>query len=192
VTSTCKTVLVVGEDPVAQGNLAELLVRAGYGLMQTTSGSDVLRLALHYRPDVILLNLTLGGTSTLEVLHALQADAQARRIPIVGLSASAWPLLSPEAKGKCVIFRTPLKPRRLLAHLAKLVGEASVPSACVSRCGWTVSRENWRPRGRATPLGHQHQRACAAVTAQRTVSVPEVGRDYDGQRRVARAGRPAR
>ena len=54
--STRKMVLVVGEDPAAQGSLAELLVRAGYGLMQTTNGKDVLRMALRYRPDVILVN----------------------------------------------------------------------------------------------------------------------------------------
>ena len=126
-TPTPKMVLVVGEDPAAQGSLAELLVRAGYGLMQTTNGSDVLRIVLHYRPDVILLHLTPGGTWILDVLHALQTDAQAHHIPIVVLSASAWPLLTPEATGTCVISHQPLKPRRLLAQLAKLVGQAPAP-----------------------------------------------------------------
>ena len=128
-TRTRTMVLVVGDDPAAQGGLAELLVRAGYGLMQTTNGRDVLRMAQRYRPDVILLNLTPGGTSTLDVLRALQADAQARHIPTVVLSASDWPPLTPAAKGTRVIFRTPLKPRRLLAHLAKLAAEAPPPGA---------------------------------------------------------------
>ena len=123
-------VLVVGDDPAAQGSLAEVLVRAGYGLMQTTTGRDVLRLAQHYRPDVILLNLTPGRTSTLDELRPLQADAQARQIPIIVLSASDWPPpLTPEANGTRVIFHTPVKPRRLLAHLAQLVGETPVPGA---------------------------------------------------------------
>jgi CheY-like chemotaxis protein len=120
-------VLVVGEDPVAQGSLAELLVRAGYRMMQTTNRRDVLRIALHYRPDAILLNLTPGGTWTLDVLHTLQADAQACRIPIIVLSASASSLLTPEAKGTRVIFHNPFNSRRLLAQVAKLVGEAPVP-----------------------------------------------------------------
>ena len=139
-TPTRKMVLVVGEDAAAQGSLAELLVRAGYGLMQTSHGRDVLRLALRYRPDVILLNLTPGGTSTLDVLRALQADAQACQIPVAVLSASAWPPLTPEVKGTRVILHTPLKPHRLLAHVAKLAEEAPLPGE--TRQGPGPAQEN--------------------------------------------------
>lgn len=85
------TVLVVDDDPAAQGRIAELLVRAGYGLMQTTSGRDAPRLARQYRPDLVVVNAELRDSTAAEVVDALRADATTRDIEVLVVSPPRAP-----------------------------------------------------------------------------------------------------
>ena len=82
------TVLVVNTDPASQGQIAEVLVRAGYCLMQTTSGRDAVRLARQYQPDLVLLDLGLMSPSSLDVLESLKADPRTAAIPVLTLRQS--------------------------------------------------------------------------------------------------------
>ena len=50
-----------------------------------------LELAVAHRPDVVVIDLNLPGMSGVEVLNRLKARAETREIPVVALSAAAFP-----------------------------------------------------------------------------------------------------
>lgn len=84
------TILYV-EDNGSNVRLMERLLgrRDGIRLLTTDTGAAALDLVAHDRPDLILLDLHLPDMPGEEVLHALQADAGTREIPIVILTADA-------------------------------------------------------------------------------------------------------
>ncbi len=61
------------------------LTAAGYQTTATTDGEVALRLAVVERPDIILLNFTLG----MQTLKALKAHPQTRRIPVIVVAPQA-------------------------------------------------------------------------------------------------------
>jgi two-component system cell cycle response regulator len=65
------------------------LTAAGYSTLMAADGETGVRLALAERPDIILLDLFLPDRSGIEVLKALKAHPQTRRIPVVMFSSEA-------------------------------------------------------------------------------------------------------
>jgi two-component system cell cycle response regulator len=59
------------------------LTAAGYQTAATADGELALRLAVAERPDIILLNLSLG----LDLLHALKAHSQTGNIPVIVIAS---------------------------------------------------------------------------------------------------------
>ena len=68
------------------------LTAAGYQTLTTADGEVALRLALVERPDIIVLNLSLG----MDTLKALKAHPQTRRIPVIVVATQAQAALRPE------------------------------------------------------------------------------------------------
>jgi CheY-like chemotaxis protein len=115
-------VLVVDDDPALQALLAEVLVGAGYGLLQTTNGRDGLRLAREHRPSLVLLDLGLPGLPGHEVLRSLRADPATRAIPVIVLSATTEALLPHEARAAAQVLRKPFDVDDLLGRIRREVG----------------------------------------------------------------------
>ena len=74
-------VLVVDDEPQVGAMLTEALTVRGYTVQVAETGPDALRLVPEFRPDVVLLDLTLPGIRgeiVLDRLHATDAG-----LPIV-------------------------------------------------------------------------------------------------------------
>ena len=69
------------------------LTAAGYQTLTTADGEVALRLALVERPDIIVLNLSLG----MDTLKALKAHPQTRRIPVIVVATQAQAALRLQA-----------------------------------------------------------------------------------------------
>jgi PAS domain S-box-containing protein len=82
------------EDNPANLRVVEAMFRHQPHLMllAATNGEFGLELARRYKPDVILLDIHLPGMDGYAVLEALKADATARDIPVIALSADAMPI----------------------------------------------------------------------------------------------------
>ncbi|MFQ5614117.1 MAG: response regulator transcription factor [Anaerolineae bacterium] len=61
----------------------------GHEVITADNGDDALRMAQEYRPELILLDVTMPGLSGFEVCRQLRKDAQLRSIPVIFLTAKA-------------------------------------------------------------------------------------------------------
>ncbi len=87
-----RTVLYAEDNPMNVELVREVLrMREDCLLLVARSGREAIAMAQRDRPDLLLLDMHLGDMTGLDVAHRLAADAQLRKIPIVGLSADAMP-----------------------------------------------------------------------------------------------------
>jgi DNA-binding response OmpR family regulator len=63
------------------------LTRAGHQVLASADGEEGLRLAFEHKPDLVVLDMMLPKLSGPDVLHALRANAETARIPIMVLSS---------------------------------------------------------------------------------------------------------
>lgn len=126
-------VLLVEDDP----DLAEMyrvgLERDGYAVTVAADGSSGLRLATTAAPAIVLLDLALPRMRGLEMLRALRASAQTRRLPVLLLTNEGDPatLAACEALGiegrmtKSEV--TPAEVSRAIRSSLTLAGQTSGP-----------------------------------------------------------------
>ena len=108
-----RTVLCVEDNP-ANLELVEQLIarRPDLRLLTAADGKLGIEFALAYRPQVILLDVSLPDMSGLEVMEILRADPSTAHIPIIALSANAIP--GDVAKGmEAGFYRYITKPIRI-------------------------------------------------------------------------------
>ena len=82
-----KRVLVAEDEPNIVESLRFLLERAGYDLTICGNGRDALKVATESRHDVMVLDVMLPEMNGLDVLRALRADPDARKLPVLMLTA---------------------------------------------------------------------------------------------------------
>jgi DNA-binding response OmpR family regulator len=79
-----KQILIVDDDTLLSRSLTYSLQNAGYKTEVAGSAEDALTLTEVYRPDVVLLDITLPGMDGLDALHALHAHTNA---PVIFVTA---------------------------------------------------------------------------------------------------------
>lgn len=84
-----KTVLIVEDNELNMKLFHDLLDAHGFKTVQTRNGRDVLDLARHHRPDVILMDIQLPEVSGLDVTKWLKDDDDLRAIPVIAVTAFA-------------------------------------------------------------------------------------------------------
>jgi len=131
VRSWSKTALVVeDEEPVAD-LLKYHLANDGFTVTCTPSGEEALFLAEEIKPDFIILDSTLEGTSGVEICRQLRDRAEMKTLPIVmltsqgrederirGLETGADDVVSKPFDPKELMARTNALLRRSRPHLA--------------------------------------------------------------------------
>ena len=83
-----KRVLLVEDHPELRKMVANALRRLGYELLEAADGQTGISLASTERPDIVLLNLSLPGSSGVQVAKQLKGDSKTSHIPIV--ACSGW------------------------------------------------------------------------------------------------------
>jgi CheY-like chemotaxis protein len=77
-------VLVADDDPAVLGSLCAVLESAGYRTLTASSGSEAIA-QLGARPDLVLTDVNMGGSSGLEVINAVRFGGIS--IPVIAMSA---------------------------------------------------------------------------------------------------------
>lgn len=82
-------ILIVEDNEFNRDMLSRRLVRKGYEVLLAEDGNTGIRLARTANPDIILMDVSLPDVDGLEITRQLKADEQARRIPIIVITAHA-------------------------------------------------------------------------------------------------------
>lgn len=82
-----KRILVIDDDPAIRFLYEEELLEEGYDVISSDGGKGVLQLIANQRPDLILLDLKLGGGSGLDLLQDIRKESWT--IPVILLTACA-------------------------------------------------------------------------------------------------------
>jgi signal transduction histidine kinase/CheY-like chemotaxis protein len=80
------SVLVIDDDPAAQGLMHAYLVKAGYLVTIASGGMEGLELARKLRPDMITLDVMMPRVDGWSVLSGLKADPELAAIPVIVIS----------------------------------------------------------------------------------------------------------
>lgn len=80
------SVLVIDDDPAAQGLMHAYLAKAGYVVTIASGGTEGLELARKLRPDIITLDVMMPRVDGWSVLAGLKADPGLAGIPVIVIS----------------------------------------------------------------------------------------------------------
>lgn len=84
-----ETVLVVEDTPANIKLATMLLEKDGYRVLQAENGTDGLKLAKLYLPDIILMDIQLPDMDGLTAVRLLRQEAETKHLKIVALTAFA-------------------------------------------------------------------------------------------------------
>jgi two-component system phosphate regulon response regulator PhoB len=85
-TAPAQTILICEDDQDLR-QLIRVVLDGAYRFVEAQDGSEALELALRLRPDLIILDLMLPGTSGLEVLTQLREQLPVAETRVIVLSA---------------------------------------------------------------------------------------------------------
>ena len=84
-----KRILVVEDQLDNRQIMHDLLVSAGYEVLEAHSGDEGVTLAENEQPDLILMDIQLPGVDGYEATRQIKAQADLRKIPIIAVTSYA-------------------------------------------------------------------------------------------------------
>jgi DNA-binding response OmpR family regulator len=130
-----KCIVLMAEDfDDTRELLAFYLRKAGFAVHDLPDGDHVMPLAIELQPDVIVLDLGLPGQDGFSLITALREHPLTAHVPIVILSAHAYPEDERRAReaGAAAFLRKPCLPMELaeaLKTVSESCGRAFTPAA---------------------------------------------------------------
>lgn len=137
--SASKRVLIVDDEAPIREMIAVALEMAGYECDEADSAQSAHARIVDNKPDMLLLDWMMPGTSGIEFARRLRKDEVTADIPIIMLTAKADEdnkIQGLEA-GVDDYITKPFSPRELVARL-KAVLRRATPKGWKSRSRWTV------------------------------------------------------
>lgn len=88
---TQKTIIVVEDDALTAGLVADIIQTIGHAVETASSVQPALQLAQSRRPAAMLVDVNLGAESGLDLMTQLAGDPRTASIPIVAMTAPNGP-----------------------------------------------------------------------------------------------------
>ncbi|MFQ3228846.1 MAG: two-component system phosphate regulon response regulator PhoB [Reinekea sp.] len=123
-----RSILIVDDEPAIREVIAAALEMAGYRTIEAGNAQQAHSLVVDQKPDLILLDWMMPGTSGVELARRLKRDALTQEIPIIMLTAKGEEehKISGLDAGADDYITKPFSPRELVARL-KAVLRRSTP-----------------------------------------------------------------
>lgn len=117
-------VLLVEDDGWLAELEADVLRKAGYEVTHVTNGEAAIDAVDSVKPDVLVIDMLLTGTTALTLLHELQSYPDTKAIPVILCTNLADGLSVDDLKAygiKQVIDKTTMHPDDLAAAVRKVL-----------------------------------------------------------------------
>ena len=114
--------ILLAEDNIDQRSLYAVILRgAGYRVLEASDGEEAVAIARLERPGLVLMDVTMPGTSGWNAVRALKEDPATRGMPIIVVTglAGSWDRDASIASGADDYLAKPVSPRRLLEEVRK-------------------------------------------------------------------------
>jgi DNA-binding response OmpR family regulator len=118
-------VLVVDDEPTVRDVVARYLERDGYVVREVGDGDEIAAAIESFRPDLVVLDVMLPGTSGLDVLREL-----GNRVPVILLTARTDEtdrVLGLELGADDYVVK-PFSPRELVARVRSVLRRSGAPT----------------------------------------------------------------
>ena len=118
-----KSVLVVDDEPVLRGLVAEVLRDEGYAVAEAGGGGALLDRLADERPDLVLLDVMMPGIDGRQAYLAMRSRDDLLGVPVVMMSAAVSPdRLDPSI---AAFLPKPFDLDRLIGLVEELIGPAA-------------------------------------------------------------------
>ena len=118
-----KRILAVEDQEDNMQILRDLLVNAGYEMIEAENGEEALAAVATQRPDLILMDIQIPIIDGYEVTRRIKADPALRSIPIIAVTSHA--IGGGEEKARAAgcddFVAKPYSPRQLLAKVKEFL-----------------------------------------------------------------------
>jgi len=123
-----KSILIVDDEAPIREMIAVALEMAGYECLEADNAQQAHALVVDRKPDLILLDWMLPGTSGIELARRLKRDEMTMDIPIIMLTAKAEEDNKVQGLevGADDYITKPFSPRELVARLKAVLRRAGV------------------------------------------------------------------
>lgn len=125
--------VMLAEDDLNVAKMLEMcLEKAGYSVMHSYSGREVLDKIAKSRPDIILMDVLLGDADGKELCRLLRSNPLTKHIPIILMSGSmvaAEDVVRGLNFGADDYLSKPVDPRVLVAKIDAVLRRANAPEA---------------------------------------------------------------
>jgi CheY-like chemotaxis protein len=119
-------ILLIEDNEMNRDMLSRRLVRGGYEVTVAEDGARGVEMATSYRPDLILMDMSLPVIDGWEATRRIKATPELRKIPIIALTAHAMATDRAKAlEAGCDDYDTkPIELQRLLGKIKTLLAAA--------------------------------------------------------------------
>jgi CheY-like chemotaxis protein len=116
--------ILIAEDSVEQRSLyAAILTGAGYRVLEAGDGAEAVEVVLRERPGLVLMDVTMPGTSGWNAVRVLKQNPATIDIPIIVVTglAGSWDRDASIASGADEHLSKPVSPHKLLEEVRKFL-----------------------------------------------------------------------
>ena len=85
------TILIVEDNEKNMKLVRDILQHHGHEVVEATTGSDGVRLALERQPDLVLMDIQLPDIDGITALRRIREDNALDAVPVLAVSASVMP-----------------------------------------------------------------------------------------------------
>ena len=120
-----KLVLVIEDDDDTALLFEAVLRHSGFMVEICPDGRRGLETIREFRPDLVLLDISMPFINGWDVARAVLADPELKEIPVVGVTAHAEEADKKRAQeiGFTAYLTKPIEPRTVAAEVKRLIGE---------------------------------------------------------------------
>ncbi len=116
--------ILVAEDSTEQRSLyVELLTSAGYRVLEARDGEEAVAIVRRERPSLVLMDVTMPGTSGWNAVRTLKQDVDTMGVPIIVVTGlvGSWDRDASIASGADEHLAKPVSPHDLLREVRKFI-----------------------------------------------------------------------